>query len=147
MKDPLLISVTVGGWKRCLRNNWSSWNHRSKKPKWRTIKLKSRKKAPTAGNLDEPLGQKARLDEVLEGNMERQYRPYSPEELFALEQTRGFSHTPEEIGTIVQKAKDFSFPYHEPTQAGSVDVLPSYEEMTVDELFNGPTSSMETQPD
>ena len=73
-------------------------------------------------------------------------RPYSPEELFALEQTRGFSHTPEEIGTIVQKAKDFSFPYHEPTQAGSVDVLPSDEEMTVDELFNGP-SSMETQPD
>lgn len=33
-----------------------------------------------------------------------------------------------------------------PTHAGSVDVLPSYEEMTVNELFNGPRS-METQPD
>ena len=79
--------------------------------------------------------------------MKQQDRRYSREELLALEQTRGFSYTPEEIGTMVQKAKDFSFPYHEPTQAGSVDVLPSYEEMTVDELFNGPTSSMETQPD
>ena len=78
--------------------------------------------------------------------MEQQDRRDSREELLALEQTRGFSYTPEEIGTMVQKAKDFSFPYHEPTQAGSVDVLPSYEEMTVDELFNGP-SSMETQPD
>ena len=50
---------------------------------------------------------------------------------------------------MVQKAKDFSFPYHhlsEPTQARSADVLPSYEEMMVDELFNGP-SSMESQPD
>ena len=45
---------------------------------------------------------------------------------------------------MVQKAKEFKLPG--PTQAGSVDVLPSYEEMIVDELFNGP-SSMETQRD
>ena len=54
-----------------------------------------------------------------------------------MEQTRDFSHTPE-------------VPSHElmqgPTQAGFVEFLPSYEEMTVDELFSGP-SSMETRPD
>ena len=84
--------------------------------------------------------------------MEQQDRPYSREEILALEQTRGFSYTPEEIGLWYRRQKIFSFPYHElsmlpgPTQAGSVDVLPSYEEMTVDELFNGP-NSLETQPD
>ena len=81
--------------------------------------------------------------------MGRQDRPYSREEILALERACGFFYTPEEIETMVQKAKDFSFPYHqlsEPTQAGSVDVFPSYEEMMIDELFNGP-SYMESQPD
>ena len=79
--------------------------------------------------------------------MEQQDRPHSQEEKIALEQTRGFSYTLEEIGTMVPKAKNFSFPCHElsmlpgPTQAGSVDVLPSYEAMTVNELFNGPSYS------
>ena len=63
---------------------------------------------------------------------EREDRPYSREGLLALEQTRGFSYTP-------------GVPSRELMQ-GSTQVLPSYEEMTIDELFNGP-SSMETQPD
>ena len=136
-------------------------NEKNKKSR----EAKKQKKAPTAGievlqNLDEApakengeqlkLGEevawKVRFDNVLEGNMERQDRPYSREEILALEQARFY--TPEEIETMVEKAKDFSFPYHqqsEPTQTGSAGVLPSFEEMMVDELFNGP-SSMETQP-
>ena len=138
-------------------------NEKNKKSR----EAKKQKKAPTAGievlqnlneapakekgeqlKLGEEVAWKLRLDRVLEGNMRRQDRPYSREEILALEQARGFFCTPEEIETMVQKAKDFSFPYHqlsEPTQAGSTGVLPSYEEMMVDELFNGP-SAMETQP-
>lgn len=96
-------------------------------------------------NLDEPLAQKIRLEKVLEGEIEREDRSYSREELLALEQYRGFMYTPEDIETMVQKAKEFSFPYHE-LKPEPTEVLPSFEEMTMDEMFNGP-SSMETQPD
>lgn len=69
----------------------------SRKPTRRTetpVKLKKQKKAPAAGNEDEPLGQKAKLEKVLE--TEQEDRPYSREELLALEQTRGFSSVPVE---------------------------------------------------
>ena len=98
-------------------------------------KAKEKRKKAYEARKQKKADEQARLEKVLE--TEREDRPYSREELLALEQTRGFSYTPE-------------VPFQElmqgPTQAGFVEVLPSYEEMTVDELFNGP-SSMETQPD
>lgn len=74
------------------------------------MKLQAKKNGEQFSPRDEALSWKARLDKVLEGNMEQQERPYSKEEKIALEQTRGFSYTLEEIGTMVQKAKDFHFP-------------------------------------
>ena len=42
---------------------------------------------------------------------------------------------------MVQKAKEYSFPYHElMPEAGVDEVLPSFEEMTLDEMFNRPSS-------
>ena len=91
---------------------------------------KKQKKAPTAGikvlqNLDEApakengeqlkLGEavasKVRLDKVLEGNMERQDRPYSREEILALEQARVFFFTPQRrLKRWYRKQKIFHFP-------------------------------------
>ena len=48
---------------------------------------------------------------------EREARPCSREELLALEQTRGFSYTPEVLSHELMQG---------PTQAGFVKVLPSY---------------------
>ena len=117
------------------------WGLQEKSPKQleflESQKQKSKEKRKKAYEVrkQKKADEKARLEKVL--YTEREDRPYSREQLLALEQTRGFSYTPE-------------VPSHEliqgPTQAGFVEVLPSYEEMTVDELFNGP-SSMETQPD
>ena len=92
---------------------------------------KKQKKAPSAGikvlqNLDEApakengeqlkLGEavasKVRLDKVLEGNMERQDRPYSREEILALEQARVFFFfTPQRrLKRWYRKQKIFHFP-------------------------------------
>ena len=68
---------------------------------------------------------------------EQEDLPYSREELLASEQTRGFSYAPNIPSAISMSG---------PTQARSMEVLSSYEEMTVDELFNGP-SSRKTQPE
>ena len=117
----------------------------SQKQKAKNKKAKKQKKTPTAGI------------EVVETLEEAPVKQINPEP--ALEQHAGFIYTPSEIDTMVETADQFSFPYErlktEPTNhlmpgpfsKGQPEYLPTYEEMTFQDMLECGPSSMETQPD